>query len=196
MSGKRSRTKGHVAERLYADIFKDDFGFKNCMTTRLGSRGLDNVGIDLMGLPIHVQVKAGEHKGMNVRRVMHEYKELWTEENMEAFNFKELPFILIHHKLCTKKGQKRNPYMVLVHMSRKDFKKVFDTETRGSFEGLLVTRTKSWGKMLEKYGLDEMNYYNLKEIEKFAEYHDLVVMTFETFKQNYNPKKQDNVRDF
>ena len=42
--GTRNRTKGHHAERFYANVFKE-LGYTKCVTARLGGRLFDNAGI-------------------------------------------------------------------------------------------------------------------------------------------------------
>lgn len=56
-----SRTKGHNAERDYANKFKE-LGFGYCKTSRQASRILDDSGIDLCHLPLNVQIKSGYWK--------------------------------------------------------------------------------------------------------------------------------------
>lgn len=64
MSGSRSRRVGHGWERELAEMFRS-IGYKDVITTRQGSRELDNLKIDLMNsntskegrLPWNVQAK-------------------------------------------------------------------------------------------------------------------------------------------
>jgi hypothetical protein len=56
-----SKRKGSDAERDFAIDFRE-IGFQFCKTTRLGSKLLDNCGIDLCGIPFSVQIKCG-YKG-------------------------------------------------------------------------------------------------------------------------------------
>ena len=53
-----NRTKGHDAERLYVNRFKE-IGYEHCVTSRYGSRLHDDAAIDLINVPINVQIKAG-----------------------------------------------------------------------------------------------------------------------------------------
>ncbi|HEY0751351.1 MAG TPA: hypothetical protein VGD26_09350, partial [Chitinophagaceae bacterium] len=57
-----SRTKGHNAERKYARIFREEFDFNFCKTSRQVSRLLDDSKIDLANIPLNVQVKKGYWK--------------------------------------------------------------------------------------------------------------------------------------
>ena len=63
--GKTNKRKGSDAERYYAKIFRDDLGFTHCKTSRLGSKLHDDAGIDLIFLPLNVQIKAGKQVGLN-----------------------------------------------------------------------------------------------------------------------------------
>lgn len=53
-----SRTKGHNKEREYAKRFRE-LGFGFCRTSRQASRLLDDSKVDLSGIPLLVQIKAG-----------------------------------------------------------------------------------------------------------------------------------------
>ncbi len=54
-----SRNKGASCERKYARIFREEFNFNFCKTTRQVSRILDDSQIDLANIPLNVQVKKG-----------------------------------------------------------------------------------------------------------------------------------------
>lgn len=64
-TGKAAREKGHNAERLLAQMFRD-IGYEHACTTRASSGLLDSCGIDLNYVPIIVQIKAGIQKGMSI----------------------------------------------------------------------------------------------------------------------------------
>ena len=63
--GKTNKRKGSDAERHYARVFRDDLGFTHCKTSRLGSKLHDDAGIDLIFVPLNIQVKAGKQVGLN-----------------------------------------------------------------------------------------------------------------------------------
>jgi hypothetical protein len=110
-----SRTKGHNAEREFANRFKD-LGFQYCKTSRLSSRLLDNCDIDLSGIPFNIQIKSGYEK---VRPKADEIFTAMTEVLKENFDEKDpihtYPKILIH------KMDARKPNKVLVTMTWEDF---------------------------------------------------------------------------
>lgn len=58
--GKASRNSGHNYERKIAKEMRE-LGYKDCITTRLGSRLLDSQKVDLMNTdPFYIQCKAVE----------------------------------------------------------------------------------------------------------------------------------------
>lgn len=119
--GKRNKIKGSVGERYYAERFRK-LGFDKCITSRQGSRLLDNSGIDLCFLPFNTQIKTGIHKGLNLSLELQ-----LIEEKLKMYFPKEavehhLPKILIHRKQG-KPGKKRSEYDDLVYMTFEDFVK-------------------------------------------------------------------------
>lgn len=120
--GTTNRTKGHNAERFYAKVFKN-LGFQHCVTSRYGSRIHDDAGIDLIHLPINVQIKAGKQTGMIISKVLsyvtERVKQLFPETSPEQ----NYPTILIHRK-DVGRGKKRNEFDDIVSMSFKDFEKL------------------------------------------------------------------------
>lgn len=105
-----NRTKGHSAERLYALKFRELF--PKCQTSRYASRMMDDAGVDLVGLPMLVQVKAGLQKGMKPHEVLKNIKDNLPDESK--------PKVLIHHKEGAK-GKKRDEFSSLVTMTFDDF---------------------------------------------------------------------------
>lgn len=57
-----ARQKGHNFERGLVTKFKN-LGFSECSTSRFESKKMDDCGVDLMNIPIHVQAKAVEKLG-------------------------------------------------------------------------------------------------------------------------------------
>lgn len=54
-----SRNKGNNAERKYAKLFREEFDFSFCKTSRQTSRLLDDSKVDLANIPLNVQIKKG-----------------------------------------------------------------------------------------------------------------------------------------
>lgn len=52
-----NRRRGHDFERKVIKDFKERTSFKNCTSTRYASKMLDDMGVDIYGLPFHVQIK-------------------------------------------------------------------------------------------------------------------------------------------
>lgn len=121
--GKTNRRKGHLAEQEYAKIFREEFGFKHCKTSRHGSRLHDDAGIDLIFIPYNVQIKSGYKRGLNYSKELKyledRMKELFPEDSKEH----DYPKILIHKKEVGR-GFKRTSYDDLVVMTFEDFKKI------------------------------------------------------------------------
>ena len=127
--GKKNKTKGSVAERYYRDEFRD-IGFTQCVTARLGSKLMDNAGVDLVLIPYNTQIKAGEHKGLKPRDILinmdTRLKEVLPKNSPEF----EYPKLVIHKRYA--EGARRTEFDEIVTMTFKDFKamakKLFELE--------------------------------------------------------------------
>ena len=123
--GKTNKRKGSDAERYYAKIFRDDLGFTHCKTSRLGSKLHDDAGIDLIFLPLNVQIKAGKQVGLNPGKeltYMHgRMEELFPKTSLEH----SYPKILIHKKEVGQ-GKKRSEFDEIVSMTFSDFLKIIN----------------------------------------------------------------------
>lgn len=120
MSGKTSRRKGHRAELEWVHIFRD-LGYKNARSSREESNYLDACGIDVVNIPINLQVKAGAQKGLNYSEELRQIREKILQK---ASHLKDNILILAHRK-DAKPGVKRSPEQDLVIMTREDFIKLF-----------------------------------------------------------------------
>jgi len=118
--GKRNRTIGHNAERLYAKEFRE-LGYSHCVTSRQGSRLHDDAGIDLIFIPFNVQIKAGKQRGLNpiteLKSMEQKIKERFPETNPELSQ----PNMVILKKEVGR-GTKRSKYDEVVIMAFEDFK--------------------------------------------------------------------------
>ena len=120
--GKKNKSMGSVGERYFRDEFRD-IGHTKCVTSRLGSRLHDNVGVDLIFIPYNVQVKVGIQSGLNVRRELINM----TEKMLETFPENSVEFTyprLVIHKRPVEKGKKRTDFEAIVSMPFSDFKKI------------------------------------------------------------------------
>jgi hypothetical protein len=116
-----NKKRGSDAERLYAKIFRN-LGFENCITSRYGSRYHDDLGIDLLNLPVNVQIKYGFQRGMIPSKVLQDVDERIKKSKLSKEE-KIKPLILIHSKQVGK-GNKRTEFDDLVILTFKDFKKL------------------------------------------------------------------------
>lgn len=115
------KRRGSDAERLYAKVFRD-LGFTFVQTSRYGSRVHDDAGIDLINLPINVQIKCGKQRGMNPSAVIKDIKERISTMFPKKSEEHAKPLVVIHRKEVGR-GKKRDEADDLVHMSFEDFKK-------------------------------------------------------------------------
>ena len=117
--GKTNKRKGSDAERHFAKIFRE-LGFTHCKTSRMGSKLHDDAGIDLIFVPLNVQIKVGKQVGLNASReleyIQNRMIELFPPTSIEH----SLPKILIHKKEVGQ-GKKRGEFDDIVAMSFKDF---------------------------------------------------------------------------
>jgi hypothetical protein len=128
-----ARNKGHNAERYFAKLFREINPYVK--TSREASRLYDSCKIDLWGIPILVQIKAGYKNGIPYSVILDEIEqELKKNFPMEAIEH-SLPRVIIHKKDVQNKGRglKRKDSETLVIMTWKDFfnkfyKKIYDTK--------------------------------------------------------------------
>lgn len=117
--GKRSKAKGSRAELHYVTEFKK-LGYEHCITSRLGSKLYDSVGIDLLFIPYNVQIKAGKQVGLRpeveLKYIKDRIEELFPPDSIEF----DYPKILIHRR-DVGRGYKRDEFHDTVHMTFKDF---------------------------------------------------------------------------
>ena len=121
--GKTNKRKGSDAERHYARVFRDDLGFTHCKTSRLGSKLHDDAGIDLIFVPLNIQVKAGKQTGLNPTRELIYMQNRMTELFPSTSKEHDLPKIVIHRKEVGQ-GKKRTEFDEIVSLTFQDFLKI------------------------------------------------------------------------
>lgn len=115
-----NRNKGNRAEVEYMNKFKE-LGYQNCVTSRYGGKLYDDTGIDLMNIPLNVQIKAGKQRGLKPDEILKDLDEKvinnFGQDSSEASKIN----VLIH-KREVGRGKKRTKYDDLIIMSFDDFK--------------------------------------------------------------------------
>lgn len=120
--GPANKRKGSRVEREYANFFKEFHELlKHCKTTRNTSKLLDNCKIDLNFLPILVQIKAGEQKGLNPSIILKQMSEALRENIPQSYPEHKMPKIVIHHKDLPKGKRTRSPEDTMVSMTFDDW---------------------------------------------------------------------------
>ena len=114
-----NRSKGHAAEVLYMNIFKE-LGYIKCVTSRNGSKLIDNCKIDLMNIPFNVQIKCGYPKGVPVAKIFKQMDELMYKHLMDDDPIVDRPKLLIH-RLQPGRGKKRMPKHDVAYFYVKDY---------------------------------------------------------------------------
>lgn len=120
--GRINKRKGSDAEREYAKLFRE-LGFSFCQTSRYGSRIHDDAGIDLINLPINVQIKAGRQRGLNIPKLLMELKNRIFNMFLPSAKEQDAPLIIIHHREG-KQGVPRTEFDSIVSMTFEDFCKL------------------------------------------------------------------------
>lgn len=110
------RRKGAVAERHYARVFRE-MGFEHCQTSRYASRYYDDLGVDLVGLPVNIQIKAGKQKNLRIKECIGDIKGRLEEVGDDK------PFALIR-RMHIEAGKRRQDIDELVTMTFEDFCKL------------------------------------------------------------------------
>lgn len=121
-TGRTSRNKGNNAERQYAKVFRD-LGFSKCVTSRYGSRQHDDAAIDLINIPINVQIKAGKQKGLKPQEVLKDMSNRIVDKFPSTYPEQHYPKIVIHRAEITK-GKRRTDFDDMVHITFNDFVKL------------------------------------------------------------------------
>jgi hypothetical protein len=117
--GATNKRKGSNAERYYAKFFRE-LGFEHCQTSRFCSKQHDNAKIDLMYVPLNIQIKAGIQKGMNPGKELFSMKTAIEKMFPKTEDVHSKPCVLFHYKQG-EKGMKRCPEMEMVYMSMLQF---------------------------------------------------------------------------
>lgn len=137
--GKRNKNLGSSIERLYVNFFKGlhPTKYSKAMTTRLGSRLLDNCKVDIMNLPINIQVKAGSQEKMSPGKELFLMRSMLNDAFDESDSILTKSCILIHHKVHPiNSGKARTPEMSLVYMSETQFLKYKNTLSKLEYDTL------------------------------------------------------------
>lgn len=117
--GATNKTKGSDAERLYAKRFRQE-GYNYCKTSREASKLHDDCAIDLVFLPVLVQVKAGKQRGLNSSIVLSDISERIKEHFPPTAPEHTMPAVIIHYKEVGA-GKKRTEFHELVTMTFETF---------------------------------------------------------------------------
>lgn len=120
--GRISKRKGNNAERKYAKIFRDA-GWGDALAMRQVSKLKDDRKLDLHAVPVNMQIKAGIHKGMNIRQVLRSMKEA-VAKLPPHFPEHSYHTALLHDKGATfypGKGWESTEFDPIVSMTFKDY---------------------------------------------------------------------------
>jgi hypothetical protein len=116
-----NKVKGNVLEQTVAKDLRDKYPF--CKTARQTSRLLDDCKIDLTGLPLLIQCKAGYNKSRPKFEVLYlEMKALIEKNFPKTHPVHNLPYVLINKLNRTKGGKQSQPEMNQVTISYDFFK--------------------------------------------------------------------------
>ena len=121
--GKTNKRKGSDAERHYAKIFREDLGFTHCKTARMGSKLHDDAGIDLIFIPLNIQIKAGKQVVLNPSKELNYMQDRMSEFFPKTSLEHNYPKLVIHKKEVGQ-GKKRSEFDEIVSMTFEDFVKI------------------------------------------------------------------------
>jgi len=94
--GKRNRNKGNNFERQLAKLLRE-YGYKYCKTSRQASRLLDDCKIDISGINMIIQAKAGYKRARPKYDVIfREIKKCIKDNFPPNHTIHNLPIILVH----------------------------------------------------------------------------------------------------
>lgn len=142
--GPKNKRKGSRVEREYANFFKNfDESLKHCKTTRNTSKLLDNCKIDLNFLPVLVQIKAGEQRGLNPALVLSQITDSLRTNIPEGYPEHSMPKIVVHHKDIPKGRRNRVAEDTIVTMTFEDFLIFFAAFLKQKQDDLQTRQTKN-----------------------------------------------------
>lgn len=101
--GKTNKRKGSDAERYFASLFRE-LGFDKCITARLGGRVYDNAGIDLINIPLNIQIKGGVQKGLIPGLVLQNMREQIDKLFPSDSEVRKYPLFVIHRPFIYRKS--------------------------------------------------------------------------------------------
>jgi len=105
-----NKVKGNVLEQTVAKDLRSKFPF--CKTARQTSRLLDDCKIDLTGIPLLIQCKAGYNKSRPKFEVLYLEMKALVEKNFpKAHPVHNLPYVLINKLNRIKGGKQSQPEM-------------------------------------------------------------------------------------
>lgn len=111
------KQRGNRFERYVVNQLKK-IGFSEAATSRLMSKQMDNLGIDIVGVPYLIQCKYGKQKGIKYSEVIKNISD--NTQKMKELN--QLPIIIFH----TTDGRKEENKLII--MREKDLWKLLKTE--------------------------------------------------------------------
>ncbi len=184
MAANKSRSKGHNAEREFAQIFRD-LGYPYCKTSRQASRLLDDAGIDLAFIPFNIQIKCG-YPNLNEMETI-----LYTRRRIEELFPPNAPErtrpVFVIHKLNVGRGKKRTKFDTLVYMTLEDATVMMDFKVY-DIHKIKEGQKRGWSFSSELKGIDYLLYKRNKKDTKFV-----YVTTFENFK---NKVQEKNIQEW
>lgn len=104
----KNRDKGHRYERWWRKVW-EEMGFTKVKTARQGSRLMDDCGVDLINIPINMQLKAGYPKGINYSQLFEEIETKLKDNMMDTDPVLSYPIVIAH-----KKGRKKSEHFVVI----------------------------------------------------------------------------------
>lgn len=196
--GNTNKNKGSAAERKFRLKF-EELGWKFCKTSRQANRLADDCGVDLVGLPFNVQVKAGHQEGMSPQSVLQYIDDRLPEAFAPHEAIHTLTNVLIFETVCGR-GKKRRDVDTLVFIAKEDFNQLlkFTNNVNNSYHISKVGNKVGWdykSSLLDENPNTTAYFYlehtKYKKADKnTTKYHTLCVMSFETFAKiitNGNP---------
>jgi len=110
----KNKAKGKRFEYEIRDYFIS-IGFADCIISSSESLNADNMGIDLLNIPLIVQCKSGYKNGIN-------YVELikTITKRVKSTKYEKLPVMIFH---------KTTKYKVLIALEYGEFKKIYERES-------------------------------------------------------------------
>lgn len=117
---RNNKSLGFSIEKLYETLFQK-LGFADCISTRDNFQHLDACKVDLINLPVLVQIKAGVQSDLDERAILKSMEIKLKKAFPHSDPIHLMPKMILHHRHKEKGMKKRGKFDSIVTIAFDDF---------------------------------------------------------------------------